>query len=261
MHILLLTDNFPPEVNAPASRCWEHARIWVGLGARVTVITSAPNFPQGVVHTGYRNRWTIEELEGVAIHRVPTFIVRNEGFVLRTLDFLSFMLASFIGGLRIRAVDLVIATSPQFFTACSGWALSRYFRAPFVFEIRDLWPASITAVGMMRGGRIIGALERLEIFLYRQARGIITVTKGFRDDLIRRGIPANRIAIVTNGADLSRFHPRDRDEGLAGSQRLAGKFVIGYLGTHGMAHGLDNVILAADRLRDQATIRDRKSVV
>jgi len=202
MHILLLTDNFPPEVNAPASRCWEHARVWVQAGHRVTVVTGAPNFPQGVVYAGYRNRWSCERRDGIRILRVPTFIVRNEGFLLRTADFLSFMVSGFLGGLRVRDADVLVATSPQFFTACGGWALARALNIPFVFEVRDLWPASIAAVGALRGGRILRFLEGVELSLYRRARAIVTVTKAFRDDLVRRGVRRGKIAVVTNGADL-----------------------------------------------------------
>ena len=165
MHILFLTDNFPPEGNAPASRTFEHARVWVRLGHKVTVITCAPNFPDGKVFDGYSNDWLNREtMEGIDVIRVKTYITANEGFVKRILDFMSFMVSGFFAGLFVKKPDVVVATSPQFFTAVSVWAVSAFKRKPFVFELRDVWPASITAVGAMKKSLVIRLLEKLEIF-------------------------------------------------------------------------------------------------
>ncbi len=251
MHILFLTDNFPPEVNAPASRTFEHCREWVRVGHRVTVITGVPNFPRGEVFDGYRNRpWQVEQMDGIRVIRVWTYITANEGFGRRVLDYMSFMVTGFLASLFVRRVDVVVGTSPQFFTVCaalvSGWVKQRLF----VFELRDLWPESIRAVGAMEGdSRAYRSLERLEMFLYRHAAGIVSVTHSFRRELMRRGIDGRKIAVVTNGVDMSRFRPMDKDPALVRALGLEGKFVAGYIGTHGMAHGLDTLLDAADRLR------------
>lgn len=251
MHILFLSDNFPPETNAPATRLFEHARHWVRAGHRVTVVTCAPNFPGGRVFEGYSNRWWQREtMDGVEVVRVKTLIVRNTGFLLRILDYLSFMVMGLLGGLFIRRPNLVVASSPQFFAGVGGWALSVLRRLPFVFEVRDLWPASITAVGAMRESLLIRLLEKLELFLYRRARNIVVVTEAFRKDLIRRGIPAEKIEVVTNGVDLERYQPRPRDPETARRFGVEERLVIGYLGTHGLAHALENVLTTAGRLRD-----------
>lgn len=256
MHVLFLSDNFPPETNAPATRLHEHARRWVRAGHRVTVVTCAPNFPRGEVFEGYRNRWlTRETIDGIEVWRVKTFIAANSGFLLRTLDFLSFMVMGVLGGLLPRRPDLVVASSPQFFAAVGGWALAALRRRPFVFEVRDLWPASIAAVGAMRQSRLLRLLERVELFLYRRAARIVTVTHAFRDDLVARGVPADKIDVVTNGVDLERYVPRERDPGVAREFGVEGRFVVGYLGTHGMAHALGNVLDAAERLRDLDEVR------
>ncbi len=156
MHILLLTDNFPPEVNAPASRSYEHCRDWVKQGHRVTVITGAPNFPAGRVYEGYKNRlWSREKVDGIDVVRVWTFITANAGTALRTLDFASFMVSAFPAALFVRKVDIIIGTSPQLFTPCAGLAAAVLKRRPFVFELRDLWPASISAVGAIRSARLL----------------------------------------------------------------------------------------------------------
>lgn len=250
MHILFLTDNFPPEVNAPASRTFEHCREWVRAGHRVTVITCAPNFPKGRVFDGYRNRlWQTGEMEGIRVIRVWSYITANEGFTRRILDYLSYMVTATLAAPFVRGVDLVIGTSPQFFTACAAWVVAGYKRRPFVFELRDLWPESIKAVGAMQDSLAIRLLERLELFLYRRATGVISVTNAFRRNLIGRGIDAAKIAVITNGVDISRFRPRPKDPELVEKYGLEGKFVAGYIGTHGMAHALETVLDAADRLR------------
>jgi glycosyltransferase involved in cell wall biosynthesis len=249
LHILFLTDNFPPEVNAPASRTFEHTREWVRAGAQVTVITCAPNFPKGEVFPGYRNRlWQRERIEGIDVIRVWTYITANEGFVRRIADYMSFMFSASIAALFVRKVDVVVGTSPQFFTACAAWFVGAVKRRPFVFELRDLWPESIKAVGAMSHSHAIAMLERIEWFLYRSAAHIVSVTESFRTHLIERGIPSERISVVTNGVDLDNFSPRPKDAELLQSLGLGGAFVAGYIGTHGLAHGLDTLLDVAARV-------------
>jgi glycosyltransferase involved in cell wall biosynthesis len=255
VHILFLSDNFPPEVNAPASRTFEHCREWVAAGHRVTVITCAPNFPRGKLYEGYRNRlFARETMDGIEVVRVWSYISANEGFFRRSLDYLSYMLSAILAAPFIRKVDIVVATSPQFFTACAGRVVGLMHGKPFVFELRDLWPESIRAVGAVKDGPLLHMLEALELSLYRGAAAIVTVTHAFRDKLIGRGVAAEKIQVVTNGADLSRFSPRPRDAALAAQLGLTGKFVAGYVGTHGMAHALETVLEAADRLRERPDI-------
>jgi glycosyltransferase involved in cell wall biosynthesis len=187
-------------------------------------------------------------MDGIRVVRVKTYISANEGLVRRTLDFLSFMAGAVIAGLFERRPDVVVATSPQFFSAVGGWALSALKRVPFVFELGDLWPASIAAVGAMRPGLALRLIERLELFLYRRAACVVALTEAFKANLVSRGIPPGKIAVVVNGVDLPRYAPRPRDPGLATACGIApGDFVIGYVGTHGMAHGLANVLAAAER--------------
>jgi glycosyltransferase involved in cell wall biosynthesis len=256
MRILFLTDNFPPEVNAPASRTFEHCRHWVREGHKVTVITGAPNFPKGVVYAGYRNRlWQWEELEGVRVLRVWTYITANEGFLRRSLDYASFMVSAFAASLFLSRPQVVVGTSPQFFTVCAAWAAATVKGVPFVFELRDLWPASICAVGAIRSGLLLNALERMELFLYRRAKLIIALTDSFRTDLIRRGVAASKIKVITNGADLSRFKPRPKDQALLKRLGLVDCFVAGYVGTHGLAHGLETLLEAAAILQGRADDR------
>ncbi|PTP73939.1 glycosyltransferase WbuB [Vibrio splendidus] len=256
MHILFLTDNFPPEGNAPATRTYEHAIRWVKAGHKVTVITCAPNFPEGKVFDGFKNSWyQTHDLDGISVVRVKTFITANEGFVKRILDYMSFMVTGFIAGLFQKKPDVIVATSPQFFCACAGWALSAIRRKPFVFELRDIWPASITAVGAMEDSKAIRLLEKIEMFLYKRADAIVSVTHAFKKELIERGVDGNKIEVVLNGVDLSKYEPQNKDIELAKQYGLEGKFIAGYIGTHGMAHGLEHIVSVAERLQDNDDIR------
>lgn len=258
MHILFLTDNFPPEVNAPASRTFEHCREWVRSGHRVTVITCAPNFPQGKVYAGYKNRfWQRETMDGIRVIRVWSYITANEGFVRRILDYISFMVAAILAAPFVRKPDLVIGTSPQFFTVCAAFVVSRMKGIPFLFELRDIWPESIKAVGAMQDSAAIRFLEKIELFLYRKSARIVSVTESFRRTLIRRGVDGGKIEVITNGVDIDRFKPMDKDGELVARLGLPGKFVAGYIGTHGMAHALETILAAAECLQREGddTIR------
>jgi hypothetical protein len=255
MHILFLTDNFPPETNAPASRTFEHARRWVAAGHRVTVVTGAPNFPSGRIHAGYRNAlWSRESMDGIEVVRVWTYITANEGFLKRTLDYVSFMVAAILASPFLPRADVIVGTSPQFFTPCAALVVSWLRRRPFVFELRDLWPDSIVAVGAMRETAAIRALRRLEYFLYRRAARIVSVTQSFKRVLAGNGIPADKIAVVSNGVDLEAYQPGSRPVELAQRLGVDGKFVAAYVGTVGMAHGIGTLLDAARALRHRADI-------
>jgi len=250
MHILFLTDNFPPEVNAPASRTYEHCLEWVKKGHKVTIITCAPNFPEGKLFEGYKHKlYQTEKMDGIDVIRVWSYITANEGIMKRTLDYLSFMFMAIPASFSVRKVDIVIGTSPQFFTVCGAYAVSKLKRKPFVFELRDLWPESIKAVGVVSDSVLIRLFERLELFLYKKANTIVSVTNSFRRTLISRGVEEEKIQVVTNGVDLSRFCPKEKDIALVKKYNLEGKFVAGYIGTHGMAHALNTLLQAAEILK------------
>ena len=252
MKILFLTDNFPPEVNAPASRTYDHCKEWVKNGADVTVITCAPNFPQGQVYAGYKNSlYSTEFLDGIKIIRVWTYVVANKGFMKRTLDYISFSISSFIAGLFVKT-DLIVATSPQFFTALSGRTLSFWKRKPWIMEVRDLWPESIKTVGAMNDNLFIRYFEKEEMKCYRSASNIVVVTDSFKKKLTQRGINETKIHVVKNGVDLSLFMPMAKDREIIDRLNLHGKCVIGYIGTHGMAHKLDFILKCAKRLEGKS---------
>lgn len=252
MRILLMTDNYPPETNASALRCNAHARRWMERGEDVTVITSFPNFPDGVLFKGFRQSlYKRATIDTVDVLRVPTLIFPNAGTVTRIIDFLSYMVSASIAAMFVRRPDVVVATSPQFFAVVAGWFAAAIRRRPFVFELRDLWPDSIVAVGALKDGLVLGLTRRLEHFLYRRADLIVTVTNAFKDHLIKHGISPDKIAVVRNGADLSVFSPGDASA-LRRTLGLEGKTVVSYIGTIGMAHGLDILLDVATALGERA---------
>ena len=255
MKILVLTDRFFPEISAPSVRIKDHARVWLELGHEVTIVTCAPNFPRGKLFEGYRNRVHQEEwIDGIRVVRVWSYMTANEGFLKRTLDYTSFMISSTLLSFRYPDFDVILATSPPIFAAAAGYLVSRLRRRPWVFEIRDLWPASIKAVGV-GDGPIIRLLERVELFLYRKAHRIVSLTHSFKKDLTARGVPVEKNTVVLNGVDTSAFGP----DHVTFDARVdlgvpVDVFLAGYVGTTGMAHGLETVVDAAKLCEDDAGI-------
>ena len=249
MRVLFLSHYFFPEGNAPATRVHEVCRRWVAAGHQVTVLTGAPNVPAGVVYDGYRNRlFGRETVDGIDVVRVWTYLAANKGTGRRILNYVSYMLTAGLVGLFLRRPDVVIATSPQFFCGWAGVWVSRVRRIPFVLEIRDIWPESIATVGAMSNPQLLRFLEWLELRLYAAATRIVTVGEGYRDELLLRGVSADRIDIVPNGVDRAVF---SGGEGacLRRQYDLGDAFVCSYIGTIGTACGLDVVLRAARRLR------------
>ncbi len=258
MDILYLSQYFPPEIGAPAARVHELSREWVRLGHRVQVVTAFPNHPTGIVPPEYRGRLVDREMiDGIEVLRNWTLAVPNRALPLRVATQLSFPLSVIGLGLpRVRRPDVVLATSPSIFTSVSGLAYARVLRAPFVFEVRDLWPQLFIEMGLVRNRALIRVLETAELFQYRQARRVVVVTRRFKEILAGRGVPAGKIDVIRNGVDLETFR---EDAGARAEIRarhgLDGRFVLGYIGTHGLLHGLSSVLDAADRLRDDDGIR------
>ena len=253
MHILFVSNYFPPEVNAPATRLMEHARVWVEEGHTVDVLTSVPNFPEGEVYDGYDNTLTREMHDGIRVTRVPMYVSANEGVVKRTASYLSYMASAVWYARQLPTPDVVVATSPQFFAACGGALIARQKDVPFVMEVRDLWPESVVAVGAMERNALIRAFERLERFLYEQSDHIVVVTDAFKRAIQEKGVPGAKISVIKNGVDLSQWNqPLDeaRLEALRAEHDLEGKFVASYIGTIGMAHRADVLLEAAQQCDD-----------
>lgn len=242
-------------MNAPASRTYEHCKEWAAQGHEVTVITCVPNFPQGKIYSGYKNRVTqTEQMDGIRVIRVWSWVAFNRGTLIRILDFLSYAIMAFWRGLFLRT-DVIIATSPQFFTAVSGYLLSLCKRRPWIFEVRDLWPESILAVGAIQAKYLIAGLEKVELFLYRRAKRIVVVSGSFKSDMVRRSIDPEKIQVIRNGIDISQVQVSSSSVALRARFDIAHTHtVVGYFGTIGMAHGLDFILRSIEGIDDVTLI-------
>ena len=254
MKILFLTDNFPPESNAPATRTYEHCTKWVSLGYDVTVITCFPNFPKGQVYSGYKNKlYSLEDINGIKVIRVWSFITSNSGFIKRILDYISYGISSFIFGLFIKT-DLIIATSPQFFTAASASALSFFKNKKWIMEVRDLWPNSIVAVGSISSKSLtFKVLKFIENKLYHHAKKIVVVTDSFKKYLINQhNIDKNKIGVFKNGINIEMIKKQKsiNVNDLKQKLDLKNKIIISYIGTHGLAHALQFILNSIQKINN-----------
>jgi glycosyltransferase involved in cell wall biosynthesis len=255
MRVVMVTHYFPPEVGAPQARLSETARAWAADGAEVTVLTGMPNHPTGVVPPAYRRRLRVVEwADGYRIVRTWLYATPNDGVVRKTIGHLSFMVSGILLGWRAAGpADVVVVSSPTFFSIGTGWLLARLRRAPLVVEVRDLWPAVFAELGVLTDRRLLRVLERAELAAYRAAAAVVTVTEGFRRDLLRRGVPAAKVHTIHNGVDLDRF--RDVPLDPAVRARLGarpGDTLVLYIGAHGISQGLDAVADAAADMRGEA---------
>jgi glycosyltransferase involved in cell wall biosynthesis len=253
MRITFFCQYYPPEMGAPAARTSEHARHWVAAGHEVTVVTGMPNHPTGIIHPNYQGAWLRREtIEGVELLRTWVYVTPNKGFRKRILNFLSFFFSScLMGALLTGKSDVVVGTSPQFFCALAAYLVSIIKRVPFVFEVRDIWPQSAIELGVLRNRFAIQLLEALELFLYRRAALIVPVAEATLPYLLAKGIAAEKIIIIPNGIDADYLATSSLSEwDLRKELQVQDKFVVSYIGTHGLSHALEIVIKAAAQLPD-----------
>ncbi len=259
MRIVWLCHYFAPEIGAPQARLLELSRVFRDEGHSVAVVTCFPNHPNGVLRdedVGVSHRR--DEIDGIAVHRCRSYVAANRGFVKKTLGHLSFMWSGRFGlsrAAREGRPDVVIVSSPTFFSVLTAWWWCRWRGVPYVFEVRDLWPAVFVDLGVLKNRLIIRVLEAVEMFLYRRAARVVTVTRTFADHIAARGIARERLGVVTNGVDEARFQPGPRDEELALAEGLEGRFVVLYLGAHGISHALARILDAARLLSDLPDVR------
>jgi len=255
MKILYVSQYFPPEMGAPAARAAELSRHWAAAGHDVTVLTGFPNHPTGIVPPEYRNKFrrlvAHENIDGVNVVRTWLLPFPNRKAHERMLNYSSFCASAASTGLFLSRPEVVIATSPQLLVGLSGWWLALWKRVPFVFEVRDLWPESLSAVGMGDSNSLLHrSLAKIAAFLYRHADRIVVVTPAFEDYLVEHWrVPRERISVVENGVETGLFAPQPATD-LRRELGFDGKFVVSYIGTMGMAHGLETIIAAATQLQD-----------
>ncbi len=242
-------------MGAPAARASELARHWAEDGHDATVLTGFPNHPTGRVPSEYcdefRQLVTREQIDGVNVVRTWLWPLPNRRAYERILNYSSFFVSSALTGTFLNRPDVVIASSPQLLVGLSGWWLAFCKRVPFVFEVRDLWPESLAAVGVGDQKSLMHrTLAKIAGFLYRKANRIVVVTPAFKDHLIGRWqVPAHKISVIENGVETSLFNPQNTNPDLRRDLDAEGKFVVSYIGTIGMAHGLEAIVEAATRMQ------------
>jgi len=249
VRILLVTHYFPPETGAPQARLSALAAAWAADGDAVTVLTGMPNHPTGVLPPQYRGAIRRRERrDGYHVLRTWLYATPNEGVARKTLGHLSFMISSvLLGCWGSGRADVVVVSSPTFFSIGAAWMLARLKRARLVVEIRDLWPAIFVELGVLTSLRLISLLERLELAAYAAADEVVVVSDGFRANLISRGVPPGKVHTIRNGVTLGDFDP-DAAADPAMRARLGarpGDCLVLYVGTHGISQGLPSVADAA----------------
>ncbi len=246
-------------MGAPAARAAELTHHWAQAGHDVSVLTGFPNHPTGVVPQEWRARLRRltyhDKVNTVDVFRTWLWPLPNRKAHERMRNYASFFLSAALRGLTLPRPDVIIATSPQLLVALAGWWLSFARQVPFVFEVRDLWPESLTAVGLGNEDSLLHhALAAIAGFLYERADRIVVVTPAFREHLIRQWwVPEEKIAIVENGVETDMFSPQTpaTDRALRRQLGAESKFLVCYVGTMGMAHGLETLLDAADQLQQQ----------
>jgi glycosyltransferase involved in cell wall biosynthesis len=255
--ILYVSQYFPPEMGAPAARAAELSMHWARMGHEVTVLTGFPNHPTGVVPENWKSRFRrlhdTEIVDGVRVVRTWLWPLPNRKAHERIRNYVSFCLSAAVSGVALPKSDVIIATSPQLLCALAGWWLAWWKRVPFVFEVRDLWPESLAAVGAGTAGSLLHrTLGAIAGFLYQRANLIVVVSPAFRDHLMRYwSVPAEKIAVVENGVETDVFRLDPTGSQLRKELRFEDRFLICYIGTMGNAHGLETLIAAAEELRTE----------
>ncbi len=245
MKILILTQWFEPE---PTFKGLLFARELVTRGHEVEVLTGFPNYPGGTLYPGYRMRpWVREQIDGISVLRVMLYPSHSNSGVHRALNYISFALsAAVIGTALIRTPDVVYVYHPPITIGFAAMVIGFLRNAPFVYDIQDLWPDTVAASGMMSNPTALALLGRLCKFVYRRAKHITVLSRGFRTQLIRRGLPSNKIDVVYNWCDETAVKPNCGPVKRLGD---ANRFCILFAGTMGHVQGLDSVLHAAQICR------------
>lgn len=246
-------------MGAPAARASELARHWVDAGHEVSVLTGFPNHPTGVVPQDWRPRLRrltyYEKINAVRVYRTWLWPLPNRKAHERMRNYSSFCVSAALRGLTLPRPDVVIASSPQLLVGLSGWWISFTRQISFIFEVRDLWPESLTAVGVSGEDSLLHhALAKVAGFLYEKANLIVVVSPAFKEHLVTHWrVPEGKVAIVENGVESSLFAPStEASANDLRRQLVAGeKFLVCYIGTMGNAHGLETLLDAASKLQNQ----------
>lgn len=259
MKLVILTQYFPPEVGAPQNRLYELAVRLQQKGMTVSVLTAMPNYPQMVVHPGYRGKFHVgERMDGMEVHRAWIYVSKSKGVVSRLLNYFSFVLSSlFVGLVHLRKQDLLLVESPPLFLGITAFLLAKAKGAKMIFNVSDLWPESAEKLGIITNRFLLNSATVLEEFCYRKAALITGQTQGIVRNISQR-FPDKKVYWLKNGVDLNFY-----DAGKSGERnawRAANgydekDFILFYGGIIGYAQGLDVILYAAKELEKEENIK------
>lgn len=242
-------------MGAPAARSYAFSRRWVRAGHEVTVISGIPNHPTGKVYPGYRRQPVYREnVDGIEVLRVWVYTTPNSGIFRRSFNYISYALSAAFSGQFVEKPDIVIASSPQILVGLAGIAVKWLRGVPLVVEIRDLWPDTIAEIEINIGDTAMRLLRSVECFLYRTPDMVVSVSPAFHDHLVTNGVEERRLRVIPNGVDRSLFFPEREKTRNFFNGTLRNKFIVAYIGTMGMCHGLDTILDAASILRGTSDV-------
>ena len=253
--ILFISPYYPPENGAAPACVGETCTRLAKLGHQVTVLTTLPNYPTGIVQPEYRSRLLQEEIQdGVHVVRVWSWISPSKSFWHRIKWYVSFaLMAPLFGGKAVGRPDVIIVQSPPIFDAFTVRLMAWLKRCPFIFMVSDPWPDSPIHLGVLRNPVLIWLSRQLEWSTYQRASLVWVVAEWVRDSLIQRGLPAERIFLLHNGIDTGKFHPIPQTQARA-ELGWDDRFTVLYVGTHGVTHGLVTILDAAEQLQDHTNM-------
>lgn len=250
MKILFVSQYFPPEIEAGAFRVSEISKLFSSYGHKVTVLCGMPNFPTGEIPAFYRKKFIVREsINGVDIVRIWVYPTKNDGLVKRIINYFSFIISATSTSMFLDRFDVVIATSPPLFTGVIGVFISRIKNIPLIFEVRDVWPESAEALGLLTNKWVLRFLQGIEKFIYRMSSMVVVVTKGYIENLIKKGVLREKLRVISNGVDIDCPKNTTGEGKILEKLNVSGKFIVLYAGTHGVSQGLLTLINCANLLR------------
>ncbi len=253
MRLLIIHQYYLGKNDPGGSRFNQFVKYWSNKGHQITVIAGTVHYATGKKEDKYKGKWVVKEVESdnVTVYRTYVYSGYNVNFVGRLWGYLSFMVSATWAGLLSGKQDLILVTSPPLFVGVSGYILSRLKRIPYVFEVRDLWPESAVDTGVLTNKYVIKLAYILEGFIYKTAKLINVLTPAFRETLIKKkSVSPGKITMIPNGADLDIFHPGVKNNWVREKYNLKDKFVIMYIGAHGVANNLITIIQVAEKLKE-----------
>lgn len=252
MHTLLIHQAFCIPGEPGGTRHFELAKHAIADGQRFTVIASRVSYLTGkVVDPKADAEWT---KQGVTVTRTYSPERVSRGLAWRVWSFLVFTASSLWGALRVGRVDVVMGTTPPIFQTISSWLVARLRRAPFLLEVRDLWPEFAVDMGLLRNRALIALARWFERWLYKRADHILVNSPAYRDYIITKGVPAEKVTLIPNGVDIDMFDPAATCPELRAKWAAGGRFVVTYAGAIGMANDIPTILRAARRLKDRREI-------